>query len=439
MMQLRDYQLSIASDACQLLEQYSIAYLAMEVRTGKTLTALAAAKMYGARRVLFVTKKKAISSIQDDYDAMQPGFYTLIINFEQLHTAPDTFDLVIIDEAHSCGAFPLPSERTKELRRICSGKPVIFLSGTPTPESWSQIYHQLWISDRSPFAEWPRFYKWAQEFVTVKSRYFYNREVKDYSDADKAKIDQYAAHLFISFSQSDAGFDQVVNDHVLYVDMKPQTMKLVDRLRIDRVFIGRDGQVVEADTEVKLMQKIHQICSGTVITDKGSEAFDDSKARFIRQHFAGKKIAIFYKFIAERAMIQWAFGMKTTDSPEEFRDSDELTYISQIQSGREGVNLATADAIVMFNIDFSAVSYWQARARMQHKDRTTPAEVYWIFARGGIEDKIYKAVLNKKDYTLAHFKRDYDRKRDTDENKSRPGEARLAGKQNHPDLPQRVA
>jgi hypothetical protein len=34
-------------------------------------------------------------------------------------------------------------------------------------------------------------------------------------------------------------------------------------------------------------------------------------------------------------------------------------------------------------------------------------EVYWIFARGGIEDKIYKTVLEKKDYTLAYFKKDF--------------------------------
>jgi len=42
---------------------------------------------------------------------------------------------------------------------------------------------------------------------------------------------------------------------------------------------------------------------------------------------------------------------------------------------------------------------------MTTKDRLD-SDVYWIFAEGGIEDKIYKAVSNKKDYTLNHFKRD---------------------------------
>jgi hypothetical protein len=76
-------------------------------------------------------------------------------------------------------------------------------------------------------------------------------------------------------------------------------------------------------------------------------------------------------------------------------------------SGREGINLSTANALVFYNIDFSATSYWQSRARIQTKDRTETAQIYWIFSYNGIEDKIYKAVMDKKDYTLNHFKKDY--------------------------------
>ena len=34
-------------------------------------------------------------------------------------------------------------------------------------------------------------------------------------------------------------------------------------------------------------------------------------------------------------------------------------------------------------------------------------DVYWIFAKGGIEKEIYKAVTKKKDYTINHFKNDF--------------------------------
>jgi hypothetical protein len=61
----------------------------------------------------------------------------------------------------------------------------------------------------------------------------------------------------------------------------------------------------------------------------------------------------------------------------------------------------------MLNIDFSALSYWQTRARLQSQERTKDAIVYWLFAENGIEPKIYAAVSKKKDYTLSYFKKEY--------------------------------
>ena len=77
----------------------------------------------------------------------------------------------------------------------------------------------------------------------------------------------------------------------------------------------------------------------------------------------------------------------------------------QIVSGREGISLRKAEALVYYNIDFSATSYWQSRDRMTTKDRLYN-KIYWIFSKTGIEQQIYKAVVKKKDYTLNHFRKD---------------------------------
>jgi len=61
---------------------------------------------------------------------------------------------------------------------------------------------------------------------------------------------------------------------------------------------------------------------------------------------------------------------------------------------------------VFYNIMHRAVPHWQARDRMPTMDRTNN-KVFWIFAEGGIEDKIYKVVKSKKKYTLNIFKKDY--------------------------------
>jgi transcriptional regulator NrdR family protein len=65
-----------------------------------------------------------------------------------------------------------------------------------------------------------------------------------------------------------------------------------------------------------------------------------------------------------------------------------------------------ADHLVFLNIDFSAVSYFQAKDRMTTMERKENT-IFWIFAKNGIESKIYKTVQLKKDFTLNCFKREF--------------------------------
>lgn len=407
---LRDYQIEISDKAAQILKEKKIVYLAMMTRTGKTLTSLAAAYKYDASNVLFVTKKKAISDIIDQFHQAGFDIEIKVVNYESLHKYDGDYDLIILDEAHGLGAFPMASLRAKEVKRIAEKKPIIYLSGTPTPESYSQIYHQFYVSSFSPFKNYKNFYQWAKDFVHVKQKFYFNRAVNDYSNAKEKEIKEIIEPYMITFTQEEAGFDSFVDESILYVKMDDAVYKLADYMRKNKIAKNKEGEVILGDTEVKLMMKLHQIYSGTVIVDEPAglhKIIDYTKAEFIKQHFKGKKIAVFYKFKAEYMALLWAFDKKVTFDAEQFNNSDDLIFVSQIVSGREGLNLSSADALVFYNIDFSAVSYWQSRARIQTKDRTKESKIYYVFAEKGIEDKIYKAVMDKKDYTLSHFKKDF--------------------------------
>ncbi|OAV68883.1 Type III restriction enzyme, res subunit [Bacteroidales bacterium Barb6] len=189
-MTLRNYQETISDSAAESLHTCGMAYLAMEVRTGKTFTALAAAGKYGAKNVLFVTKKNALPSIEADYGTLSPAYALKAVNFESLHKVTGTYDLIIIDEAHSVGvAFPKPSKKAQELKRICQGLSVMYLSGTPSPESYSQMYHQLWVSSHSPWAAFPNFYKWVNAgYVTKQTRVINGFSINDYSKLERTPI-----------------------------------------------------------------------------------------------------------------------------------------------------------------------------------------------------------------------------------------------------------
>jgi len=406
-MQFRDYQQDIINRGVDIISTHGLLYLAMEVRTGKTLTSLGICQQLNVENVLFLTKKKAMSSINDDLDKMCPTSFTMFtINYESIHKIPKLkWDVIICDEAHSMGAFPKPNKRAKQVKDLVTqnGSMVILLSGTPTPESYSQMYHQVYGIRNNPFAKYKNFYRFSDDYVNVFEKKINSNYIRDYSRGKQSILDMMAPYT-ISYTQKEAGFKVQITEHKVYVDMQPNTYALCKRLSRDLVIEGSD-QVVLADTPVKLMQKLHQMYSGTVKFESGDAmVLDKSKAEFIKGHFAGKKLGIFYKFTAELKAMKDVFGDSLTTDLQEF-DTTDKSIALQIVSGREGLSLRNADCIVYYNIDFSATSYWQSRDRMTTKDRTHN-DVYWVFSNGGIEDKIYKAVTKKKDYTLSHFKRD---------------------------------
>jgi SNF2 family DNA or RNA helicase len=407
MIQLRDYQETIANDGCNILERYGMLYLSMEVRTGKTLTSLSICDRLGVDNVLFLTKKKAISSITNDCDMLCPSYVLFVMNYESIHKLPSvSWDVIICDEAHTMGAFPKPSKRAKQVRELLKGgAKLILMSGTPTPESFSQMYHQVYGHRCNPFFEFRNFYRFADKYVNVTQRYLGHGMVKDYTIGKKSIIDAMKPYT-ISYTQKEAGFVGEIEEEIIYVQMKDQTYDMCRKLKKDLVLEGKEEYVV-ADTGAKLMQKLHQMYSGTIIFESGSSmVFDLSKAGAIKDKFAGKKIGIFYKFKAEFDAIKQVFGKENvTQEVDTFDNTDCQVIALQIVSGREGISLRNAEYLIFYNIDFSATSYWQARDRMTTKDRKFN-KVYWVFSRGGIEEKIYKTVNEKKDYTLNHFKRD---------------------------------
>jgi len=405
-MELRDYQKEITKKGVEVLNKHKFLYLAMEVRTGKTLTSLSISNLLPVQNLLFITKKKAISSIQDDYNNFSFSYDITIVNYESLHKIEEIkWDMIICDEAHGMGAFPKPSRRSKMVKSLVmiNNPYVILLSGTPTPESYSQMYHQVYSIPNNPFKRYKSFYKFAHEYVNVTQKKIGSMTINDYSGGYDSIIEEMKPYT-ISYTQKEAGFEVKTDEEILYVDVSNKVKNIIRDLTKDLVVQGKE-EVILADTAVKLMSKTHQLYSGTVKFESGkSMVLDLTKAQFINDNFGDVKIGIFYKFKEEFNALKQVYGDQLCTDLEEFNSTSKSIAL-QIVSGREGISLKQAQALVYYNIDFSATSYWQSRDRMTTKDRKYN-KIYWVFAKGGIEKEIYKSVLNKKDYTLRHFKRD---------------------------------
>ena len=196
-MKFREYQVEIINTAQTVLLAHRFVYLSMEVRTGKTLTALGVAEKLGINNLLFVTKKKAIGSIEADYKKLMPSYQITVINYESLHKVEGEFDFVVLDEAHTMGAYPKPSKRTKLIKEIIQSQNpyVVLMSGTPTPESFSQIYHQVYACLENPFNQYKTFYKFAKEYVNVTQRMFHSMPSNNYDDGKPEIIDMMKPYM----------------------------------------------------------------------------------------------------------------------------------------------------------------------------------------------------------------------------------------------------
>ena len=211
--------------------------------------------------------------------------------------------------------------------------------------------------------------------------------------------------LFIDFSQEEAGFDAKIEEYTLTVPMSKWTENALSHLKKKRILSWDDVNIL-GDTPAKLMSKLHQLSSGSVIDECGTHLITEySKAKYIRDYFAGKKIAIFYVYKTELDLLKKAFPL-WTDVPEVFQrhEGNDMVYLGQVRSAREGVRLDTADALIFYNLEYSYLSYEQGRNRLSSKERITPAQVYFICSDCGIEQDILEAVHGKNDFTYSYYK-----------------------------------
>ena len=285
------------------------------------------------------------------------------------------------------------------------------MSGTPTPESFSQLFHQLNLSSYSPWSNYPNFYYWAKDYVRVRQVEYHGRPTNNYDNGIKDKILSDFSKYRVIVTQAEAGFVHTeLDEQFLGVKMSSYTHMLFDlMLKKSYIVKGEAGTVVDADSEASLQQKCHQICSGTLkLNNNESVIFDRSKVYAIRDHARENgiyKFVVFYKYVQEGKMLREEFRERIVDDPIEFQRHDEGIFVKQVVSGREGLTLNTADWTYMFNIDFGWLSYDQAKDRINGLHKENEPHLVWVFGDTGMELSIHKKVMSKKKYNSRDFRK----------------------------------
>lgn len=386
------HQEEISNKACEILKSHGLVYLSMEERTGKTLTSILVCEMTKAQNILIITKKKALEGWDDTMSAYSITKSYTAVNYESLHklTKKD-FDLVIIDEAHAnLSAYPKLGKVAKMVKSITHKLPVIFLSATPSAQTYAQLFHQLSMTQYSPFNKYSSFYRWFEHYGIPDMMWLGGRQIKKYDKVKKDLIWDAIAHLFLSYTRKELGFTYEPNDILHWVDLNEETRDLYRELE-------KEDYITEfeyaADTPMKKLVGLHQIEGGTLKNeDSNIRLRNREKVQYIKQHFGDEaSVVIFYHYKNEEALLKESFAE---------------ARILQATSFAEGVDLSMYKTLVIYSMDFSTARYSQRRARQCNMKRDEPINVHYLLVKEGISHQVYTTVaINKKNFVNSYYEK----------------------------------
>jgi len=377
-----------------ILNKYGIVYLAMEERTGKTLTSILIAEQSPYQSVLVITKKKALEGWADTLNKYKSHTKFTVVNYHQAYKQnPDDYDLIILDEAHNyISAFPKPGKMWKELRVVCAKKPIIYLSATPHAQGPQMLFHQFKLSSYSPWRKYTTFYKWFAVYGKAFSLEINGINIPQYTRCHEDKIIDEVKHLFISKTRAELGFDHEPSDQLYYIDLDRNTRWVYNELVEHNMVELRAGTLV-CDTTMKLRVSLHMLEGGVAkIEDEYIVLDNREKIDFILSKFGDvENLVIMYNYIAEGVKLRAIFNKAT---------------ILQGTSYAEGVDLSEYDNLVIYSQDFSTARHTQRRARQANRKRDRPIVVNFLLVTKAISHQVYKTVsINKRNFVDAVFQR----------------------------------
>lgn len=404
------HQIELADKALKILRKYLLVYLTMEERTGKTMISLMVANQSKAKNIVILTNKQALEkrSFHDPLDGYigkqhsklknslggiwkDKGKTFTLINYHSIHKLEikEPIDLVILDESHLyVSSFPSKSSTWKKVKKLTKRAPIIYMSATPSATSYAQLYHQMALSDWSPYRNYPNFKTWFSKYGKIRYTKINDRLQPIYDDVSKKAFDD-IKHLCIAKTRKQIGFTQEPKDVIHYVEPSTPTKDIYNRLIKGRYL--KEYKYM-ADSKSKLRLALHQIEGGTLKLNDTCHTFlpAHDKIKYILDTWGDTEdIVIFYEFKAELELLKDYFKYAT---------------LLQSTSYSTGIDLHKYDTSIIYSMNDYPAHYVQRRARLCHINRKTPIQVHYLLTKNGVSHQKYNTVaVKRKKYGDPYF------------------------------------
>ena len=321
-----------------------------------------------------------------------------VINYELVWRRPELAKLkdftLMLDESSL-----IQNEQAKRSKFILKKlKPanVILLSGTPTGGKYENLYSQLKLLgwDISKTTYWNTYIDYHYEEYGG----FPVKVIDGYKNVDrlKRKMREYGCH----FLKTDEVMDL---PEQIFTTVKVPASKEYKKFRKDRVVTIDNTQLVGDNTLTKMLYE-RQLCA-QYSKDK-LEAFKDLVES------TNDRLIVFYNFtneIVKMTEITSQYGRrfsvvngkeKNLEAYE--NETNSVTFI-QYQAGAMGLNLQKANKIIYYSPPLSSELYEQSKKRTNRIGQTRTCYYYNLTVAGSIEEKIYKTLAMRKDFTERLF------------------------------------
>lgn len=395
----------------------------LDMGLGKTFVGSEKMKQLGAKVNLVICQKSKINDWVDHFIANYINDYLIfdlsrkceldafmsykeqdeplerigVINYELAFRRPELLKLehftLMLDESSM-----IQNETAKRSRFILKLKPdnVILLSGTPTAGKYEKLWSQCKLLG------WPITKKlyWKQYIDTeiLENEGYPITIVKGYKNVDrlKRKLREHGA----IFMKSD---DVLTLPEQVHQTIKIPTTKEYRKFRKDGIIIVDDNELVGDTTLTKMLYE-RQLC-GAYNKDK-LEAFKDLLES------TNDRLIVFYNFNNELDTLKHvcdALGraysiingqVKDLYAYENKRDSVTLV---QYQAGAMGLNLQKSCRICYFSPPLSSELFEQSKKRIHRLGQQNTCFYYYLTCKSSIEEKIYKTLEMRCDYTNKLF------------------------------------
>lgn len=324
-------------------------------------------------------------------------FSVFIINYELAFRRPELLKLtdftLMLDESSM-----IQNETAKRSKFILKMQPknIILLSGTPTSGKYEKLWSQLkllgWKISKDLF--------WKQ-YVDVEyldGEGFPIKVVRGYKNVErlKQKMREYGCR----FLKTEDVFDlPMQNFNNIYVD----TTKEYKKFKKSRI-INIDDKELVGDTTLTKMLYERMLC-GQYNIDKLEVVIDllDSTE---------DRIIIFYNFneellhlisICEELNKPISIVNGQTKDLNSYEKYDNSVTLIQYQAGAMGLNLQKANKIIYYTPTLNSELFEQSKKRIHRIGQEKPCFYYKLICRNSIEEKIYKTLEMRKNYTEALF------------------------------------